>query len=297
MSTIILIVCFIAGLLMQKVSQIPKNFYGTINKFIINIPLPALVLYNIPRLDFDGKVWVPIASAWLLFIGSALFFWMVKKAFKLSTEAFASLVLVCGLGNTSFIGYPVLTYLLGEESIQYAILVDQPGTFLILSTLGIVWVTIFSGGKMEILNIIKRLFTFPPFLVFIVALIIPTNFIGDNINSILKMIGAWMVPLALLSLGHQFKFDIKEIDYKNFFIGLSYKLIIGPAIILVFLYFTLDSTNEMFKITLLECAMPPMITASIIANQYKLEGQLANHLVTLGIPISMITLAIWNWIL
>lgn len=297
MSTIILIVCFIAGLLMQKVSQIPKDFYGKINKFIINIPLPALVLYNIPRLDFDGKVWVPIASAWLLFIGSALFFWMVKKAFKLSTKAFASLVLVCGLGNTSFIGYPVLTYLLGEESIQYAILVDQPGTFLILSTLGIVWVTIFSGGKMDLLNIIKRLFTFPPFLVFIIALLIPSNIINDNINSILKTIGAWMVPLALLSLGHQFKFDIKEIDYKNFFLGLSYKLIIGPALILVFLYFTLDSNNEMFKITLLECAMPPMITASIIANQYKLEGQLANHLVTLGIPISMITLAIWNWIL
>lgn len=296
MSPLILIACFVLGLLLQKVPKVPNDFYGKINKFIINIPLPALVLYNIPRLEFDGKVWVPIASAWLLFGGAVLFFFILKKMLGFSKETYACLVLVCGLGNTSFIGYPVLTFLMGPESIQYAILVDQPGSFLILATVGIVWATAFSGNTVDIKRILIRLFTFPPFLIFLVAIFLPGNLLGEKGNNILQFIGSWMVPLALLSLGHQFKFNIRELHYRNFFLGLGYKLLFGPALIGVFLFFTLETDTDLFKITLLECAMPPMITASIIASQYNLEGKLATHLVTLGIPISMLTLAFWNWV-
>ncbi len=55
----------------------------------------------------------------------------------------------------------------------------------------------------------------------------------------------------------------------------------------------LGNDSLLYQVSFIECAMPPMITASIIANQYNLEGDLANALVTYGIPVSFVT--IWAW--
>jgi predicted permease len=45
------------------------------------------------------------------------------------------LILTAGLGNTSFLGFPIIEALYGQEGMKTAILVDQPGTFVVLSTL------------------------------------------------------------------------------------------------------------------------------------------------------------------
>ena len=43
--------------------------------------------------------------------------------------------------------------------------------------------------------------------------------------------------------------------------------------------------------------MPPMITASIIAITYNLNKTLASLMVGVGIAVSVLTLAIWYWVL
>jgi predicted permease len=53
------------------------------------------------------------------------------------------LILTAGLGNTSFLGFPIIEALYGQEGMKTAILVDQPGTFVVLSTLGIIVATMY----------------------------------------------------------------------------------------------------------------------------------------------------------
>ena len=53
----------------------------------------------------------------------------------------------------------------------------------------------------------------------------------------------------------------------------------------------------MFKVTVLETAMAPMITGSIVAISNNLEPKLASLMVGVGIPLSFFTLAIWYGIL
>jgi malate permease and related proteins len=48
-----------------------------------------------------------------------------------------------------------------------------------------------------------------------------------------------------------------------------------------------------FQVTVFEAAMAPMITGSIVAQEYGLDGELAALLVGVGIPISFLTL--WAW--
>lgn len=291
----ILIILFVAGYSLKFIKGVDKDLYQKINTFIIFLPLPAITLYTIPKLELTTEMIYPVISAWMIFLLAIPFFYVLKRIFNWSNNLFACLVLVCGLGNTSFIGFPVTEILFGTENLRYAILVDQ-STFVLLSTVAVIWASAFGHGKIQFKDILIRLLKFPPFLAFIFALMANENTLS-SINKPLYFLGSLMVPLAIFSIGMQFKFLVNDINYKAFSIGLVYKLLLIPIVIFSFLFLLLNKEGIMYDVTLIECAMPPMITASIIANQYKLEGQLANALVTYGIPVSFLTIMLWNLVL
>jgi predicted permease len=295
LSPIFLIILFIIGYFSKSIKGVPKDYYQKINTFIIFLPLPCITLYTIPKLEMSAEMIFPVASAWMIFVLAIPFFYMLKRIFNWSNNTYAALVLVCGLGNTAFIGFPIIEMLYGSESLQYAILVDQ-STFILVSTVAVIWASAFGQGKISAKAILLKLLRFPPFLAFIFALIISEKTLLP-IDEALQFLGSLMVPMAIFSIGVQFKFLMNDINYKAFGLGLLYKLLIFPALLYLVLFVWLKKEGILYNITLMECAMPPMITASIIANQYKLEGQLSNALVTYGIPISFGSLAIWQLIL
>lgn len=291
----VLFALFLLGIVAQFAGFLPKDLFRKINRFIIYVPLPAIVLAKIPHLQLSAEVMYPIASAWIIFFGAAIYGWLVGKWLNWDNKTIACIILCCGLGNTSFVGYPVLTYFYGAESIQYAIFVDQPGSFLIMSTLGILIAASFGGTDYSVKQLLLRLVKFPPFLIFIVALFIPKEMVEGNALKGLNMIGQFMVPLAMISLGMQFKWNISEVPWRDFLAGSLYKLILAPFIIYILFYLILDRRTELYTVSIIECAMPPMITSSILATEYGLNEKLANALPTLGILLSVPSLLFWRW--
>jgi len=294
---VFLLLCFVGGIMLRQVKYFPPDLYRKINKFIIWLPLPCITLVHIPGLEIGLTAIIPIASAWLIFAVALLFFSYFSNFLHVDKSTWACLVLVCGLGNTSFVGYPVLKAIYGNEAIPYAILVDQPGTFLALSTVGVVFVLSVSQGRFSLFPILKRLFTFPPFLSFLVALILPSAWFAGKWMLPVQFTGNLMVPLALLSIGMQFSASTGSIEWKYFIPGIAYKLIIAPAIIFCIVFIILGQRGMINNVTVMECAMPPMITASVLASEYDLNPPLANALATWGIPLSAITLFLWQLLL
>jgi malate permease and related proteins len=293
----VLLALFFLGIIAQSFSFLPNDFFRKINRFIIFIPLPAITLAKVPHLHITSAVLFPIASAWIIFFGCILYALAIGKWLGWSRKTIACIILCCGLGNTSFVGYPFLQYFYGEQSIQYAIFVDQPGSFLIMSTFGVLIAAYFSSSGYDYMDIAKRILKFPPFIVFILALFMPQKLIEGNLLTALNFTGSFMVPLAILSLGLQFKLQLKEIEWRNFFAGVMYKLILAPLIIYVLFYFLITQKTELHTISIIECAMPPMITSSLLATEYELDEKLAGILPTLGIVAAVPTLLFWNWIL
>lgn len=294
---IVLVLLFIIGVVFKLFPFTPKNLHSNINQFILYIPLPAIVILKIPQLEISQEVLFPIAAAWITFIMSIVFAFIVCKVFKYDNKTMACLILCGGLGNTSFVGFPFIKHFYGNENLQYAIFVDQPGSFLILSTFGVLIATSFSSSKLNLLSMLFRLIKFPPFLIFIFALFLPTNWCSPTTTNVLEFIGKWMVPLAIFSLGLQFNLSVKDIDWKKLSAGLAYKLVIAPFIIYILFFWIFKKEGIIYEISVLECAMPPMITSSILATKYKLDESLATYLPTIGILISTITLLLWKWIL
>jgi predicted permease len=66
----------------------------------------------------------------------------------------------CRAGDTSFLGFPIIEALYGQEGMKTAILVDQPGTFVVLSTLGIIIGYYVLKGEPNSIQIFKKIIFF-----------------------------------------------------------------------------------------------------------------------------------------
>ena len=106
---ILLILCFIAGMLLRRFKRMPDNAPTTLNSFIIHVSLPALTLLYVHDLKISGDVVLVAAMAWLVFGLAAGFFWLLGRWLRLPRATTGALMLTGGLGNTSFRAYPVVT--------------------------------------------------------------------------------------------------------------------------------------------------------------------------------------------
>jgi hypothetical protein len=91
--------------------------------------------------------------------------------------------------------------LFGKNFMGYGIVADQPGSFLALSTIGIVSAVYFSSGKISATMLIKRVILFPPFIAILFAILLYPFEYSDWMKSLLLRLSyALAPPLALLSV-------------------------------------------------------------------------------------------------
>jgi hypothetical protein len=289
----------ILGIVLQRVKRFPTTTYKVLNKIVIYVCLPALALYFIPKIHWNNQLLFPIGVAWIGFVVSFLLFHFLGKKYGWSKKLTGCLILTAGLGNTSFLGFPIIEALYGQEGMKTAILVDQPGTFVVLSTLGILVATMYSKGEPNGFHIFKKIMLFPPFITFILACLMNVfNFdFHEWIQFILQKVGSGVTPLALVSVGLQLRFESRSQHWRFLGLGLLYKLILTPALIYVLYVLILNQNARAMEVAIMESAMAPMITASILATTHGLKPRLSSMMIGFGIPISFITLAFWYFFL
>lgn len=283
---------------MQRVKQFPTHIYKTLNKIVIYFCLPAITLYHIPKIKWSNELLFPIGSGWITFILAFVFFHFLGKRLGWSKKLIGCLILTAGLSNSSFLGYPIIEALFGKKGLETAVLVDQPGTFVVVSTLGVFVAAFYSKGSPDTLGIIKKIIFFPPFITFVTACLMNVFQFDfhETLQSAFLKIGSLVTPLALLSVGLQLTFDRKSQHWKFLRLGLLYKLIIAPFVILFLYVFVFKQHSEAIQITIMEMAMAPMITGAILASTYGLKPKLSSMMIGFGIPISFVTLAVWYFV-
>lgn len=280
-------------MLLRHSRRMPDNAPATLNSFIIHVSLPALTLLYIHDLRLSGGVLLVAAMAWLVFGLSAGFFWLIGRWLELPRATVGALVVVGGLGNTSFFGLPMVEAYYGEAGLSAAIVADQLGSFLALSILGITVAGIYSTGRPTAAEIIKRIALFPPFIALVVAFaLIPFEY-APWFGVLLKRLGDTLAPLALLSVGMQLRLGHVAEHKRNLALGLGFKLLLAPLAIYLLYVQLLGAQGQAIQVTLFEAAMPPMITAAIVASEHDLDPPLANLMVAVGLLVSFVTLGGW----
>jgi malate permease and related proteins len=300
MENIILIfVCLFTGFLLQRAKDFPVNGHKVLNFFVIYVSLPALALFYIPKIELGTQLLYPVGIAWIGFLISYLFFGILGKHLGWSRKLTGCLIICAGLSNTSFVGFPVIEALYGKEGLQTAIIVDQSGSFVVLATLAVVVASMYSKGTANASAIVKRILFFPPFIAFVIAFVMSVFKIDFSAvwQLVFQKIGNTVSPVALISVGLQLKIERNSKHWQFLGLGLLFKLMIVPAFFYVFYVLILGQSGTMIKVSIMESAMAPMITGSILAVTSGLKPKLSSMMIGFGIPLSFITLAFWYWVL
>ncbi len=295
----LIIVCLILGILLKRVKDFPEATPLALNNFVIYISLPALALIHIPRIELDVSMLYPILTSWIVLLFALLIIPLLGHLFQWDRKTIGCLLLTAGFGNTSFVGFPIIEALYGSEALSIALLVDQPGTFVAVTTIGIIIASVYSTGKTRKRIILKRVVLFPPFLAFTLAIILNlTGLQAEGVAlGVLEALGATITPLAITAVGMQLSINMNSQSLKPLVMGLGYKLLIAPAILFVIYVLITGGSGMEVKVSIMEAAMAPMVTGSIIAMSYGLNSRLAALMVGFGVPVSFLTLGGWYWFL
>ena len=290
--------CFLLGTLLRWSGRLPDNAAATLNGFVVNISLPALTLTYVHGLDLDANLILPALMAWAMFAIGCAFFYVVGKLLRFAPATTGGLMLTGGLGNTSFIGLPMIQTFYGPDWLGLGILIDQVGSYFVLSTLGILVASLYSSGHGVALGtVVRKIALFTPFQAFVLAIVLMPVAYPEWLESLFKTLGGTLVPLALVSVGYQLHVSQVRGKALPLTVGLLFKLVLAPAMILLFVAGLLGERGMEMQVTIFEAAMPPMIGASIVAMEHELDPPLLTLMVGIGIPLGFLTLPLWHAVL
>jgi predicted permease len=285
------------GMLFARLKALPANAAEVLNLVVLYVCLPAAVLIYVPRLHVDASLLGVIVTPWVLAVVTVGLVTLATRTFGFRRDEHAVLLLCVALGNTSFIGYPMVRALLGEDALPYAVVYDQFGTFVLLSTFGLYVLAKYGGdapptGRQILLRILK----FPPVWALLLGLTVMPEQPPTWIAAALQKLADALLPLAMLAVGLSIQLKLPRDEVKPLAVGLLLKLIVLPALALpIALLFGLH--DDLLKVNVLESAMPTMITAGALAIAHNLAPRLAAALVGYGILLSLVTLPAWVWAL
>lgn len=281
-----MLLCLSAGYGLKRAGIMGEGSHLGLNAWLVYVAIPAAALLHVPGIDWTSRMVWPVVMPVLVWSGAWIF---VRRLSSEQGPSKGALILGCGLGNTSFLGFPLTLAYFGEPGLKIAVVCDQI-TFLLLSTVGVA-VSISHGRGSVQASLLKGLFRFPPFLGFLISLLAPGLVSYGPLPELWRPLAATIVPVALFSVGAQLQLSAEAFDRRLAW-GLFYKLLLAPALMMG-LFIAIGTRGLVAQVTVMEAGMASMATTSVLAVQYGLEARVINLLIGLGVPLSLLTSHLW----
>jgi malate permease and related proteins len=287
----ILIALFVfLGIFFRRLSAFPKETSQVLNMFALYVSLPAVILLKVPHLSFSREYLIPALVPWGLLAFSAAVVLLAARIGKWSRSITGVLLLVVPIGNTSFMGVPMVQAFFGETGIPYLIVYDQFGTIAIFATYGSLILALYGReSTANFAGIARRALLFPPTMALIAGLGLRFWAYPPQMTTILTGISATLTPLVMTAIGFQMTWRLRPTVLAPLGFGLGVKLLLAPLTALVVLRLA-GLQGLAVDVSIFEAGMPPMVTAGALAVAAGMEPELAVALVGLGIILAFVTL-------
>lgn len=299
MSNFSLVLIYLAiGALLRRTALMPDNSARVLNAYVLYVAFPALILKSLPGLSFSFDLLIPAFTPWILLAFSVVLVLQLSKLLDWSREQTGALLILVPLGNTSFLGYPLVEAFFGAGAIPYALVYDQMGSFLALTIYATIVAAIYSPAvsKPGAATVLRKIITFPSFIALIIGLLLFNVEKPALAVSAIDNIAATLVPVVMVAVGLQlsFRFDTHEVS--PLLSALGIKLLLLPALAWL-IWSVAGRGGPAVDISIFQAAMPSMISAGAVASMAGLSPRLVSGVTGLGILCSLVTLPLVYWLL
>lgn len=286
---------------------IDENMNRGMNKFIIYIGYPSLILYRMANLKIEEaileKFIITIVISLILFLGLAIYAYTYIKIKKYNYEEKPILEFAIFAPNNGFLGFPITFTLFGDLGLIYMIACNLSLNIMFF-TYGIKLMK--RGKEHNNTSIINKIFKFifillnPKILAAVIGLFLSYNqlLIPKIVGSYLSMIGDIATPMAMIFIGGSLvNCRIRDIVKNREIIDVLFnKLFIVPIISLGFMSFM--PLDPLIKVIIILCnAIPVATTVSVFSEQYDRNQKKASEIIFVTTVISMFSIPFWLLIL
>lgn len=298
------VACFISGLWLQRYLTTSERYAHVLNNFVIWVALPAMILRAVTGIQLTGNALLPVLIPWFSFgLAYSMVVFLAKQQHWPSDIRTAVIILV-GLGNTAFLGVPLVALLLGPGSVAYAVIYDQLGSFILLSTVAVGLIANQSSAVSDavsrdtrtaaiLLGALVKVIKFPPFICLLASVLLPIDPLVDFFAAPLDFLSTLILPIALLVVGLHFTFSLRAEDVAYFTWVLLIKLLLLPLLVLLIYFFFGEHSKEWGAI-LLQSAMPPMITPALLLIAAGIAPRLVATVLGYSTLLGCVTVVLWS---
>ncbi|PAF53896.1 transporter [Helicobacter sp. 13S00482-2] len=287
------------GYLAKFLRMVGNKQSGILLGFLLNFALPAQIFNGIYHIELDFKlILILLTTLSCSLVGGTAMYFFAKRILKRESNTAVSMAFLSALGNTLFLGVPLVYGALGQEYSNKAILYDQICTAIPLAIFTPLIMSIGGKGIFTIRSVTMRLSSNPLFLALLIGLafkFMPFS-INDWIFVPIKQLGACATPVALFAIGVQISIGDIKTEWKNTFIVLFWGMIVVPTLVFMVIIITKVEFTDTWRMALLESAMPPLISSAAVIMRAGLNNKIAVSSIAFGIFISAITIPTWLWL-
>ena len=289
-------ICVLLGMLFRRIKAFPADTAQTLNMFALYVSLPAVILLKVPQMSLSGETLVVALIPWVMLLLSAGLVLAAARLWHWSRPVTGVLLLVVPLGNTSFMGVPMIQAFFGAAGIPYLIVYDQIGTMLIFASYGSLILALYGrDGATDLVSITRRALLFPPTIALLAGLALRAWPYPVALTQVLEAIATTLTPLVMTAIGFQMTWRLRPTTLAPLGTGLAIKLLMAPLCALL-LCRLLGLQGLAIDVAILEAGMPPMVTASALAVAAGMNAELAVALAGLGIIAAFATLPLLFWL-
>ena len=286
-SGLVFIVIAIVGWLSGHFHIITKEGRAHMTKILFYLLLPALVGSGVMKSPLTSDT---MYIFFLTIIGTLIVWYLLLRIFMIwHDKKTASLfALVTTIGNTGFLGFPLVSRMIGENAMPYAIAFSIGQAVILVS---VIYPSL--GGNFSF----KKLLS-PPlvgmtigFMLKMINPVIPGSIWNVTVDAF-SMLGSASGPLVMLIIGS----SLEKIDIRAYDVALvGIKIFVMPILFYIILFKFI--TPIPLKTVILEAATPTLMAAPIWASMAGLSEVEASRIVAVSTGAFLILLPFIGMIL
>jgi predicted permease len=279
-----------SGWLLKKFKVVSDDWVHILNNFAYYVSLPALIVGSFWEIGFsDYQSLRLIVWSLLIVVLFCLIVFVLLSFFKISKSLKAAIFLGATVGNTIYMGFPLVEIGFGKGFLPSAALIGV--IFLIIPILIVIaliqyWYCREHCLRRELIGFCRNPLVISALVGVILSFIKADYPLIDGIRKSIVMLGATASPVALFALGaFMYKKFLKK-DLGRVFLVSVLKMIVAPAIVLIgSLYFY---NNGDLKILTFLAAMPVAVSTFVIAERFNLDKNLIGNSIIISTILSFV---------
>lgn len=270
-------------------------------QFLLRIGIPIGIANFVRSTELSASAWIaPITASLAIALGLLFSAYILGPKRSILAGTRRSFQLSSYVGNTSFIGFPVVLLLpqLGPSYFGVAVLYDICGTVLGGYGLG-AWIATrgdqgdtSSSWRSAIIKTTQLLYKNPSLLAFGAGLLLKLVELPETINTILSVIAWGSIMLALLTMGMRIQQLSGSGSFQLPLKAVLIKMVAVPLIIGALLTATGFAGPERL-ILVLQAGMPCAFATLVLAENFDLDRAFTVQTLIISNLILLLTLPIW----